>query len=164
MGNTFGHLFRVTTWGESHGDAVGVVIDGCPPLIDIDITDIQKELDRRRPGQSHITTQRREADEAQILSGTFDGKTLGTPIMIGIWNTDQRSKDYEHMRTKFRPSHADYSYQAKYGVRNWKGGGRSSARETIGRVAAGAIAKKILATQYGVEICLLYTSPSPRDS
>ena len=152
MGNTFGHLFRVTTWGESHGDAVGVVIDGCPPLIDIDITDIQKELDRRRPGQSHITTQRREADEAHILSGTFDGKTLGTPIMIGIWNTDQRSKDYEHMRTKFRPSHADYSYQAKYGIRNWKGGGRSSARETIGRVAAGAIAKKILATQYGVEI------------
>ena len=94
MGNTFGHLFRVTTWGESHGDAVGVVIDGCPPVIDIAITDIQKELDRRRPGQSHITTQRREADEAQILSGIFDGKTLGTPIMIGVWNTDQRAKDY----------------------------------------------------------------------
>ena len=138
--------------GESHGDAVGVVVDGCPPLIEIDIADIQKELARRRPGQSRITTQRRESDEAQILSGVFEGKSLGTPIMIGVWNTDQRSKDYEHMRTKFRPSHADYTYQAKYGIRNWKGGGRASARETIGRVAAGAIAKKILAQEFGVEI------------
>ena len=138
--------------GESHGDAVGVVVDGCPPLIEIDIADIQKELARRRPGQSRITTQRRESDEAQILSGVFEGKTLGTPISIGVWNADQRSKDYEHMRTKFRPSHADYTYQVKYGIRNWKGGGRASARETIGRVAAGAIAKKILAQEFGVEI------------
>ena len=152
MANTFGKMFRITTWGESHGDAVGVVVDGCPPLIEIDIADIQKELARRRPGQSRITTQRRESDEAQILSGVFEGKSLGTPIMIGVWNTDQRSKDYEHMRTKFRPSHADYTYQAKYGIRNWKGGGRASARETIGRVAAGAIAKKILAQEFGVEI------------
>ena len=152
MANTFGKMFRITTWGESHGDAVGVVVDGCPPLIEIDIADIQKELARRRPGQSRITTQRRESDEAQILSGVFEGKTLGTPISIGVWNADQRSKDYEHMRTKFRPSHADYTYQAKYGIRNWKGGGRASARETIGRVAAGAIAKKILAQEFGVEI------------
>ena len=152
MGNTFGKMFRITTWGESHGDAVGVVVDGCPPLIEIDIADIQRELARRRPGQSRITTQRRESDEAQILSGVFEGRSLGTPIMIGVWNTDQRSKDYEHMRTKFRPSHADYTYQAKYGIRNWKGGGRASARETIGRVAAGAIAKKILAQEFGVEI------------
>ncbi len=152
MGNTFGKMFRITTWGESHGDAVGVVVDGCPPLIEIDVADIQKELARRRPGQSRITTQRRESDEAQILSGVFEGRSLGTPIMIGVWNSDQRSKDYEHMRTKFRPSHADYTYQVKYGIRNWKGGGRASARETIGRVAAGAIAKKILAQEFGVEI------------
>ena len=152
MGNTFGKMFSITTWGESHGDAVGVVVDGCPPLIEIDVADIQKELERRRPGQSRITTQRRESDEAQILSGVFEGKSLGTPIMIGVWNADQRSKDYEHMRTKYRPSHADYTYQAKYGIRNWKGGGRASARETIGRVAAGAIAKKILAQEFGVEI------------
>ena len=152
MANTFGKMFSITTWGESHGDAVGVVVDGCPPQIEIDIADIQKELARRRPGQSRITTQRRESDEAQILSGVFEGKSLGTPIMIGVWNSDQRSKDYEHMRTKFRPSHADYTYQAKYGIRNWKGGGRASARETIGRVAAGAIAKKILAQEFGVEI------------
>ena len=152
MANTFGKMFSITTWGESHGDAVGVVVDGCPPQIEINVTDIQKELARRRPGQSRITTQRRESDEAQILSGVFEGKSLGTPIMIGVWNTDQRSKDYEHMRTKFRPSHADYTYQAKYGIRNWKGGGRASARETIGRVAAGAIAKKILAQEFGVEI------------
>ena len=152
MANTFGKMFRITTWGESHGDAVGVVVDGCPPLIEIDIADIQRELARRRPGQSRITTQRRESDEAQILSGVFEGKTLGTPISIGVWNADQRSKDYEHMRTKFRPSHADYTYQVKYGIRNWKGGGRASARETIGRVAAGAIAKKILAQEFGVEI------------
>ncbi len=152
MANTFGKMFRITTWGESHGDAVGVVVDGCPPQVEIDIADIQKELARRRPGQSRITTQRRESDEAQILSGVFKGKSLGTPIMIGVWNTDQRSKDYEHMRTKFRPSHADFTYQAKYGIRNWKGGGRASARETIGRVAAGAIAKKILAQEFGVGI------------
>ena len=152
MSNTFGHTFRVTTWGESHGDAVGVVVDGCPPRVALDLTDIQRELDRRRPGQSEITTQRKESDRAEILSGVFDGLTLGTPILIGVWNEDQRSKDYEHMRTKFRPSHADYTYQAKYGIRNWKGGGRASARETVGRVAAGAIARKVLAQEHGVEI------------
>lgn len=152
MGNTFGHTFRVTTWGESHGDAVGVVIDGCPPRLEISAEDIQKELDRRRPGQSEITSQRKESDRAEILSGVFDGMTLGTPIMIGVWNEDHRVKDYEHMRTTFRPSHADYTYQAKYGIRNWKGGGRASARETVGRVAAGAIAKKILRQDQNVEI------------
>ena len=152
MGNTFGHMFRVTTWGESHGDAVGVVVDGCPPGLELSVDDIQPELDRRRPGQSRIVTQRKESDRAEILSGVFEGRTLGTPILIGVWNEDARGKDYEHMRTKFRPSHADYSYQAKYGVRNWKGGGRASARETIGRVAAAAIASKLLARDYGVEI------------
>lgn len=152
MGNTFGHMFRITTWGESHGDAVGVVIDGCPPGLELSLDDIQPELDRRKPGQSRITTQRRESDRAEILSGVFEGLTLGTPIMIGVWNEDARGKDYEHMRTKFRPSHADYSYMAKYGLRNWKGGGRASARETIGRVAAAAVAKKILAQQFGMEI------------
>ena len=152
MGNTFGHLFRVTTWGESHGDAVGVVVDGCPPRLSISEDEIQRELDRRRPGQSDIASQRREADRAEILSGIFDGLTLGTPIHIEVRNEDARSRDYEHMRTKFRPSHADYSYQAKYGIRNWKGGGRASARETIGRVAAGAIAKKVMAQEFGVEI------------
>ncbi len=152
MGNTFGHMFRVTTWGESHGDAVGVVVDGCPPGLELSVDDIQPELDRRRPGQSRIVSQRRESDRAEILSGVFEGRTLGTPILIGVWNEDARGKDYEHMRTKFRPSHADYSYQAKYGIRNWKGGGRASARETIGRVAAAAIASKLLARDYGVEI------------
>ena len=152
MGNTFGHMFRLTTWGESHGDAVGVVVDGCPPRLPLAVEEIQRELDRRRPGQSEISTQRREGDKAEILSGVFDGLTLGTPILIGVWNEDARGKDYEHMRSTFRPSHADYTYQTKYGIRNWKGGGRASARETIGRVAAGAIAKKILAQEYGVEI------------
>jgi chorismate synthase len=152
MGNTFGHMFRVTTWGESHGDAIGVVVDGCPPLVELSVDEVQRDLDRRRPGQSRISAQRRESDTAQILSGVLDGQTLGTPILIEVWNQDARSKDYEHMRTKFRPSHADYTYQAKYGIRNWKGGGRASARETIGRVAAGAIAKKVLAVEYGIEI------------
>ena len=152
MGNTFGHLFRVTTWGESHGDAVGVVVDGCPPRLPLPVEEIQRELDRRRPGQSEITTQRREGDKAEILSGVFEGLTLGTPILIGVWNEDARGRDYEHMRTMFRPSHADYTYRAKYGIRNWKGGGRASARETIGRVAAGAIARKVLAQELGVEI------------
>jgi chorismate synthase len=152
MGNSFGHTFRVTTWGESHGDAIGVVVDGCPPRVALGLDDLQRDLDRRRPGQSDISTQRREPDRAEILSGVFDGQTLGTPILIGVWNEDARGKDYEHMRTKFRPSHADFTYQAKYGIRNWKGGGRASARETIGRVAAGAIAKKILAQEHGVEI------------
>ena len=152
MANTFGHSFRITTWGESHGQAVGVTIDGCPPKFPIEEGDIQKELDRRRPGQSVISTQRREGDQAEIVSGVFDGLTLGTPIQIIVWNRDARSRDYEEMRVKYRPSHADYTYQAKYGIRNWMGGGRASARETIGRVAGGAIARKYLAEEFGIEI------------
>jgi chorismate synthase len=152
MGNTFGHLFRITTFGESHGGAVGVVIDGCPPRLKLDITDIQAELDRRRPGQSKITTPRKETDTCDILSGVFEGQTLGTPIMIMVRNQDTRPQDYSDMAVKYRPSHADATYDAKYGIRNWQGGGRSSARETIGRVAAGAIAKKILKQYAGVEI------------
>ncbi|MCS7030891.1 MAG: chorismate synthase [Gloeomargarita sp. SKYG116] len=152
MGNTFGHLFRVTTFGESHGGAVGVVVDGCPPRLPLDVHDIQKELDRRRPGQSAITTPRQEADRCEILSGVFEGQTLGTPILILVKNQDARSQDYQDMATTFRPSHADATYQAKYGIRNWQGGGRASARETIGRVAAGAIAKKILQQVAGTEI------------
>ena len=131
---------------------MGVVVDGCPPRLPLAIDEIQRELDRRRPGQSEISSQRREGDKAEILSGVFDGLTLGTPILIGVWNEDARGKDYEHLRTVFRPSHADYTYQAKYGIRNWKGGGRAAARETVGRVAAGAIAKKVLAQEIGVEI------------
>ncbi len=152
MGNTFGHLFRVTTFGESHGGGVGVTIDGCPPQLEITAEEIQKELDRRRPGQSKITTPRKEADTCEILSGIFEGKTLGTPITILVRNKDTRSQDYDEMAQSYRPSHADATYDAKYGIRNWQGGGRSSARETIGRVAAGAIAKKILATVANVEI------------
>ena len=152
MSNSFGKAFKITTWGESHGDAVGVVIDGCPPGLPITLEDIQKELDRRKPGQSEISTQRKEGDKAEILSGVFEGVSLGTPISISVWNSDARGKDYEHMKSVYRPSHADYTYQAKYGVRNWKGGGRASARETIGRVAAGAIAKKFLFKEYGTEI------------
>jgi chorismate synthase len=152
MANTFGHLFRITTWGESHGGGVGVVIDGCPPRIELSEADIQPDLDRRRPGQSRIVTPRNEADRLQILSGTFEGKTLGTPISMMVKNEDFRPEAYTEMETKFRPSHADYTYQAKYGIRSWPGGGRTSARETIGRVAAGAVAKKILRTQYGVEV------------
>ncbi len=144
MGSTFGHFFRITTFGESHGGGVGVIVDGCPPRIDLDVAEIQVDLDRRKPGQSKITTPRKEEDRAEILSGVFEGKTLGTPIMIMVHNKDARSQDYAEMATKFRPSHADATYQAKYGIRNWQGGGRSSARETIGRVAAGVIAKKIL--------------------
>jgi len=152
MGNTFGHLFRVTTFGESHGGGVGVIIDGCPPQLPLDISEIQYELDRRRPGQSKITTPRKETDTCEILSGVFEGKTLGTPIMIAVKNKDTRPQDYDEMAKKYRPSHADATYDAKYGIRNWQGGGRSSARETIGRVAAGAIAKKILAQVANVEI------------
>ncbi len=152
MGNTFGHLFRVTTFGESHGGGVGVTIDGCPPRLEITAEEIQKELDRRRPGQSKITTPRKEADTCEILSGIFEGKTLGTPIAILVRNKDTRPQDYDEMAQSYRPSHADATYDAKYGIRNWQGGGRSSARETIGRVAAGAIAKKILATVANVEI------------
>ena len=152
MGNIFGHLFRVTTFGESHGGGVGVIIDGCPPQLSISAAEIQVELDRRRPGQSKITTPRKETDTCEIISGVFEGKTLGTPIAILVRNKDARSQDYNEMAVKFRPSHADATYQAKYGIRNWQGGGRSSARETIGRVAAGAIAKKILFQFAGVEI------------
>ncbi|NEQ73258.1 MAG: chorismate synthase [Okeania sp. SIO2C9] len=152
MGNTFGHLFRVTTFGESHGGGVGVIIDGCPPRLEIDVAEIQYELDRRRPGQSKITTPRKETDICEILSGVFEGQTLGTPIMMLVRNKDARSQDYQEMASKYRPSHADATYDAKYGIRNWQGGGRSSARETIGRVAAGAIAKKILKQYSGVEI------------
>ena len=152
MGNTFGKVFRITTWGESHGGGVGVVVDGCPPKLPLTEADIQPELDRRRPGQSKIVTPRDEADRVQILSGTFEGRTLGTPISMLIRNQDARPEAYAEMASKFRPSHADYTYMAKYGVRNWQGGGRSSARETIGRVAAGAVAKKLLKNRFGVEI------------
>jgi chorismate synthase len=150
--NSFGSMFRVTTFGESHGPGVGVVIDGCPPRLAITVEEIQRELDRRRPGQSAITTQRREADAVEILSGVHDGLTTGTPIALLVRNQDQRSGDYEEMRTKFRPSHADYTYQAKYGVRSWEGGGRASARETIGRVAAGVLARKALAAAGAIDI------------
>src|SRR2546423_4326934 len=152
MANSFGHLFRITTWGESHGGGVGVVVDGCPPRLELTEGDIQPDLDRRRPGQSKIVSPRKESDTIQILSGTFEGRTLGTPISMWVRNEDARPEAYSEMATKFRPSHADYTYQAKYGVRNWQGGGRTSARETIGRVAAGAIAKKLLRERYGVEV------------
>ena len=152
MGSTFGHLFRITTFGESHGGGVGVTIDGCPPRLEISAEEIQAELDRRRPGQSKITTPRKETDTCEIVSGVFEGKTLGTPIAIFVPNKDARSQDYGEMKQKYRPSHADATYDAKYGIRNWQGGGRSSARETIGRVAAGAVAKKILWQVARVEI------------
>ena len=152
MGNSFGNLFRITTWGESHGGGVGVVVDGCPPRLDLTESDIQPDLDRRRPGQSSIVTPRQETDRVQILPGTFEGKTIGTPISMLVKNEDARPGAYSEMATKFRPSHADYTYQAKFGIRNWQGGGRTSARETIGRVAAGAVAKKVLQEQFGVEI------------
>jgi len=142
--NSFGHLFRVTTWGESHGPSIGCVIDGCPPRLALAERDIQPWLDRRRPGQSRFTTQRREADEVRILSGVFEGMTTGTPISLLIENTDQRSRDYGDIAAQFRPGHADYSYELKYGIRDWRGGGRSSARETAMRVAAGAVARVIL--------------------
>ncbi|MGH7979267.1 MAG: chorismate synthase [Limisphaerales bacterium] len=152
MASTFGRVFRVTTWGESHGGGVGVVVDGCPPRLKLTQADIQPDLERRRPGQSRIVSPRREPDTIQILSGTFDGETLGTPICMWVKNEDARPEAYSEMKEKFRPSHADFTYFAKYGIRNWQGGGRASARETIGRVAAGAVAKKILRERYGVEI------------
>ncbi len=145
-GNSFGNIFRITTFGESHGEAVGVVIDGCPSGLTIDIELVQQEMDRRRPGQSNITTQRQEADRIEVLSGIFEGKTVGTPITLLVRNEDARSKDYSHIKDKFRPSHADFTYQEKYGLRDYRGGGRSSARETAARVASGAIAKQFLAT------------------
>ena len=150
-GNTFGKAFKITTYGESHGVAIGVIIDGCPAGLTIDIDYIQAELDKRRPGQSKITTQRKESDTVQILSGIFEEKSTGTPISLLIPNEDQRSKDYAHNQDVYRPSHADYTYNVKYGIRDYRGGGRSSARETAARVAAGAIAKLMLET-YGIEI------------
>jgi len=147
-----GTLFRLSTFGESHGGGVGVVVDGCPPRLALDVADIQRDLDRRRPGQSALTTPRQEEDQAEILSGVFEGRTLGTPIAILVRNRDARPSAYEHMRDVYRPSHADYTTEAKYGIRNWQGGGRASARETIGRVAAGAIARKLLREQAGVEV------------
>jgi chorismate synthase len=152
VASTFGHLFRIATWGESHGPGVGVVVDGCPPRLEIRREEIQAELDRRRPGQSKITSRRDEPDQVEILSGIEDDLTLGTPIAMLVRNADARGGDYEEMRGKFRPSHADFTYQVKYGIRAVAGGGRASARETIGRVAAGAIARKVLARDAGVEI------------
>ncbi len=156
MSSSFGTLFRVSTFGESHGAAIGCIVDGCPPQVSLSIEDIQHELDRRRPGQSKIVTQRKEADACRILSGVLDGQTLGTPISIVVPNEDQRSDAYKEMETAYRPSHADYTYDAKYGIRAVAGGGRSSARETIGRVAAGAIARKVLIGASASYECLAY--------
>lgn len=162
-GNSFGQIFKITTFGESHGAAIGVIIDGCPPNIAIDLDFIQDELDKRKPGQSKITTQRKESDTFQILSGVFEGKTTGTPIAVMIPNEDQKSKDYDHNKDTFRPSHADYTYQAKYGIRDHRGGGRSSARETAARVAAGAIAKLFL-QQKGIEVLAHVSSVGKLDA
>lgn len=151
-GNTFGHLFRITTFGESHGGCVGVVVDGCPPGLEISQEEIKKELDRRKPGQSSITSPRQEQDEIHILSGILDGKTTGTPILLLAYNKDAKPEDYLHLKDLYRPGHADYTFQKKYGIRDWKGSGRASARETLGRVAAGAIAKKYLKEKLGIEI------------
>ena len=152
MASTFGTLFRVATWGESHGGGIGVVVDGCPPRLPLVTEDIQRDLDRRRPGQSRLTTQRQEGDEAEILSGIFEGHTLGTPIAVLVRNADARPEADEHLKDVYRPSHADFTYDAKYGARNWQGGGRASARETVGRVAAGAIARRLLADATGSEV------------
>ncbi|VVB72071.1 Chorismate synthase [uncultured archaeon] len=150
-GNTFGTIFRITTWGESHGRAVGVVVDGCPAGLPLLVDDIQKELDRRRPGQSRVSTERKEEDRVEILSGTFEGQATGTPISMLVWNRDANSSAYDALRDRPRPGHADYTYQMKYGLRDHRGGGRASARETVGRVAAGAIAKKLLLKE-GIEV------------
>jgi chorismate synthase len=160
-GNSFGKLFIVTTFGESHGPAIGGVVDGCPPGLELAEEDLQKDLDRRKPGRSRHTTQRRESDRIQILSGVFEGRTIGTPIGLVIHNEDQRSKDYSEIAAKFRPGHADYSYEMKYGMRDYRGGGRSSARETAIRVAAGGIAKKYLRERLGVRVrgCLSQLGP-----
>ena len=158
MGNSFGQLFRITTFGESHGGGVGVVIDGCPPRLELGAADIQRELDRRRPGQSSITTPRDEADQVEILSGVFEGRTLGTPIALLVRNKDARPEAYAEIAHTFRPSHADFTYEAKYGIRSWQGGGRASARETIGRVAAGVVARKVLASIHpGAEVIAYVT-------
>jgi len=152
VSSTFGHLFRITTFGESHGGGVGVVVDGCPPRLPLAVEEVQRDLERRRPGQSRLTTQRQEEDRAEILSGLFEGHTLGTPIAIVVRNTDARPAAYEAMKDLYRPSHADYTTEAKYGIRNWQGGGRASARETVGRVAAGAVARKLLHVVAGIEV------------
>ena len=152
MGSSFGKLFCTTTFGESHGGALGAVVDGCPARLPLSVEEIQRDLDRRRPGQSHLTTPRRERDRAELLSGLFEGLTLGTPIAICIRNEDARPAAYEQLKDVYRPSHADWTYEAKYGIRNWQGGGRASARETAARVAAGAIARKLLATHCGIEV------------
>ena len=152
MGSSFGDLFRISTFGESHGGGVGVIVDGCPPRLKLDLEAIQADLDRRRPGQSRITTPRKEADQVEILSGLLDGETLGTPIAMVVRNKDQRPQDYKDMEVAFRPSHADATYQAKYGIQARSGGGRASARETIGRVAAGAIARQLLRQANGTEV------------
>ena len=157
--NSFGHLFRVTTWGESHGPAIGCVVDGCPPRIPLTEGDIQPWLDRRRPGQSRFTTQRQEPDQVRILSGVFDGVTTGTPISLAIDNVDQRSRDYSEIAGKFRPGHADLTYELKYGIRDYRGGGRSSARETAMRVAAGAIARKVLGAGVVIRGALVQIGP-----
>src|ERR1044071_4460965 len=151
-GNSIGRLFTVTTFGESHGPALGCIVDGCPPGLELAEADLQRDVDRRRTGTSHFVSQRRESDQVRILSGVFEGRTTGTPIGILIENTDARSRDYEKIKDRFRPGHADYTYQQKYGFRDYRGGGRSSARETVMRVAAGAIARKYLATRLGVSI------------
>src|SRR5262245_42670842 len=152
VGNTWGQLFRVTTWGESHGAGIGAVVDGCPPRLPLSEADIQPDLDRRVPGQSALVSQRKETDVVKILSGVFEGQTLGTPISMMVPNADMRPGDYREVMEKYRPSHADYTYEVKYGVRDWRGGGRTSARETAGRVAAGAIARKLLAERFGVTV------------
>ncbi|TVR50565.1 MAG: chorismate synthase [Puniceicoccaceae bacterium] len=152
MGSVFGKVFTISTWGESHGSGVGVVIDGCPPRLSLEEADIQRELDRRRPGQSDIVTPRKEEDRVTILSGVFEGRTTGAPLAMMVANRDARPSAYDEMRTKFRPSHADFTYQAKFGIRDHRGGGRSSARETIGRVAAGAVARKLLSACGGIVI------------
>ncbi|MHC0613111.1 chorismate synthase [Komagataeibacter oboediens] len=161
--NTFGHLFRVTTWGESHGPAIGCVIDGCPPRVALEEADIQPWLDRRRPGQSKFTTQRQEADRVEILSGVFEGHTTGTPISLVIRNTDQRSRDYGDIATRYRPGHADVAYDMKYGIRDYRGGGRSSARETAMRVAAGAVARKVLGDRISIRGALVQVGPHAVD-
>jgi len=152
MSSRFGRIFQVTTFGESHGGGVGVVVDGCPPRLEISAEQIQRDLDRRRPGQSHLTTPRQEEDRVEILSGMFEGHTLGSPIALLVRNRDARPHAYEHLKDLYRPSHADYTTEAKYGIRNWQGGGRASARETVGRVAAGAIARRLLAAAAGIEV------------
>jgi chorismate synthase len=152
MGSEFGRIFRISTFGESHGGGIGVVVDGCPPRLELDVAEIQRDLDRRRPGQSRLSTPRQEDDRAEILSGVFEGRTLGSPIAILVRNADARPQAYESMKDVYRPSHADWTTEAKYGIRNWQGGGRASARETIGRVAAGAIARKLLRTAAGIEV------------